>query len=199
MRGDRIDDARQLFPRRDEEKDEVKSEHSYKVESPSPLVKTEDDDANHPLVHADKMSDARRLFPWRDRQKEQAKKLLQSVASGNDSIRNALLDYSQAFIFQYVYYELFGSRMFHAMAILGIYGEEARHKEGQECSFMVAGLLYWSRVIASEILLPSKEREQQGDTEYEVFLQKWKESMPDGSMSVFSSMINLLFFARLDE
>ncbi|KAG6321567.1 hypothetical protein E4U22_001720 [Claviceps purpurea] len=85
------------------------------------------------------------------------------------------------------------------MAILGIYGEEARHKEGHECSFMVAGLLYCSRVIASEILLPSKEREQQGDAEYEVFLQKRKESMPDGSMSVFSNMINLLFFARLDE
>ncbi|CCE32504.1 uncharacterized protein CPUR_06364 [Claviceps purpurea 20.1] len=83
------------------------------------------------------------------------------------------------------------------MAILGIYGEEARYKEGHECSFMVAGLLYCSRVIASEILLSSKEREQQGDTEYEVFLQKRKESMPDVSMSVFSNMINLLFFARL--
>ncbi|KAG6277208.1 hypothetical protein E4U47_007401 [Claviceps purpurea] len=199
MRGDRMDDARQLFPRRDEEKDQLKSEHSCKAESPSPLVKMEDDDANPLIVHADKMSDARRLFPWRDRQKEQAKKLLQSVAPGNDSIRNALLDYSQTFIFQYVYYELFDSPMFHAMAILGIYGEEARHKEGHECSFMVAGLLYCSRVIASEILLPSKEREQQGDAEYEVFLQKRKESMPDGSMSVFSNMINLLFFARLDE
>ncbi|KAG6292082.1 hypothetical protein E4U46_000509 [Claviceps purpurea] len=69
------------------------------------------------------------------------------------------------------------------MAILGLHGEEARHKEGHECP----------RVIASEILLPSKDREQQGDAEYEVFLQKWKESMPDGSMSVFSNMINLLF------
>ncbi|KAG6307140.1 hypothetical protein E4U22_004413, partial [Claviceps purpurea] len=106
---------------------------------------TEDDDANPPIVHADKMSDARRLFPWRDGQKEQAKKLLQSVASGYDSIRNALLDYSQTFTFQYVYYELFDSPMFHAMAILGICGEEARHKEGHECSFMVAGLLYCSR------------------------------------------------------
>ncbi|KAG6140025.1 hypothetical protein E4U12_006853 [Claviceps purpurea] len=85
----------------------------------------EDDDAKPPLVHADKMSDARRLFPWRDRQKEQAKKLLQSAASGNDSIRNALLDYSQTFIFQYVYYELFDSSMLHAMAIIGLHGEEA--------------------------------------------------------------------------
>lgn len=33
MRGGRMDDARQLFPRRDEEKDEVKSEHSCKAES----------------------------------------------------------------------------------------------------------------------------------------------------------------------
>ncbi|KAG6199898.1 hypothetical protein E4U35_006450 [Claviceps purpurea] len=60
------------------------------------------------------------------------------------------------------------------MAILGLHGEEARHKEGHKCSFMVAGLLYCSRVIASEILLPSKEREQQGDAEYEVFLQAEK-------------------------
>lgn len=64
---------------------------------------------------------------------------------------------------------------------------------------MVAGLLYCSMLIASDILLPSKDREQQGDAEYEIFLQKRKESMPDGSMSVFSNMINLLFFARLDE
>ncbi|KAG5945344.1 hypothetical protein E4U60_005290 [Claviceps pazoutovae] len=85
------------------------------------------------------------------------------------------------------------------MAILGIYGKEARHKEGHKCSFMVAGLLYCSRVVASEILLPSKDREQHGDAVYEAFLQKRKESMPDGSLSVFSSMINLLFFARLDE
>ncbi|KAG6069300.1 hypothetical protein E4U32_000014 [Claviceps aff. humidiphila group G2b] len=201
MRGDRMDDVRQPSPRRAEQKDEVKSEHSYKAESPHPLslVKMEDDDAKPPIVHADKMSDARRLFPWRDGQKEQAKKLLQSAASGNDSIRSALLNYSQTFIFQSVYYELFDSPMLHAMAILGIYGEEARLKEGHECSFMVAGLLYCSRVIASEMLLPSQDREQQGDAEYEVFLQKRKATIPDGSMSVFSNMINLLFFARLDE
>ncbi|KAG6182382.1 hypothetical protein E4U27_001838 [Claviceps purpurea] len=54
MRGDRIDDARQLFPRRDEEKNQLKSEHSCKAESPSPLVKMEDDDAKTPLVHAER-------------------------------------------------------------------------------------------------------------------------------------------------
>ncbi|KAG5942302.1 hypothetical protein E4U59_001188 [Claviceps monticola] len=113
----------------------AQSEESHEVESPSPFVKKEENDAEIPIMRGDRMDDAYRLFPWRDGQKAQAP-------------------------------------MFHAMAILGIYGEKARHKEGHESSFMVVGLLYCSRVIASEILLPSKDREQHGDAEYEAFFTK---------------------------
>jgi hypothetical protein len=156
----------------------------------------DDDDTTTPIVRDDKMRDARRLFPWRDGQKEQAEKILDSIESGNGSVTSAILDFSQSFIFHKVYHKPFESPMLHFMAILGIDEENNRLKEANDYSYMLAGLVYCTRVIGLEFLLPSKNRELQGDVDYETFLQQRKQFLADGSMSVASNMISLLAYGK---
>jgi hypothetical protein len=60
--------------------------------------------------------------------------------------------------------------MLHFIAILGIDEENNRLKEANDYSYMLAGLVYCTRVIGLEFLLPSKNRELQGDVDYETFL-----------------------------
>lgn len=156
----------------------------------------DDDDVTTPIVRGDKMKDARRLFPWREGQKEQAKRLLNSVETGNGSVTSAILDFSQSLIFHKVYHKPFESPMLHFMAILGIDEENNRLKEANDYSYMLAGLVYCTRVIGLELLLPSKNRIWQVDVDYETFLQQRKQFLADGSMSVASNMISLLAYGK---
>jgi hypothetical protein len=60
--------------------------------------------------------------------------------------------------------------MLHFIAILGIDEENNRLKEVNDYSYMLASLVYCTRVISLEFLLPSKNRELQGDVDYKTFL-----------------------------
>jgi hypothetical protein len=156
----------------------------------------DDDDTTTPIVCDDKIRDAQRLFLWRDRQKEQVEKILDSIESGNSSMTSAILDFSQSFVFHKVYHKPFESLMLHFIAILGIDEENNRLKEANDYSYMLAGLVYCTRVIGLEFLLPSKNRELQSDVDYETFLQQRKQFLADGSMSVVSNMISLLAYSK---
>jgi hypothetical protein len=149
-----------------------------------------------PIVRGDKMKDARRLFLWREGQKEQATRLVNCVESGAGSVASAVLDFSQSFIFHKVYHKPFESPMLHFMAVLGIDEENNRLKEANDYSYMLAGLVYCTRVIGLERLLPSKNRQQQADADYEMFLQQRRQFLADGSMSVASNMISLLAYGK---
>lgn len=100
------------------------------------------------------------------------------------------------FIFHKVYHKPFESPMLHFMAVLGIDEENNRLKEANDYSYMLAGLVYCTRVIGLEILLPSKSRTRQADAEYESFLQQRKQFLADGSMNVASNMISLLAYSK---
>lgn len=142
------------------------------------------------------MKDARRLFPWRDGQKEQATRVIECVESGTGSVTSAVLDFSRSFIFHKVYHKPFESPMLHFMAVLGIDEENNRLKEANDYSYMLAGLVYCIRVIGLELLLPSRNRQQQADADYEAFLQQRRQFLADGSMSVASNMISLLAYGK---
>jgi len=156
----------------------------------------EDGAETRPIVRGDKMKDARRLFPWRDGQKEQATRLINCVETGTGSVTSAVLDFSRSFIFHKVYHKPFESPMLHFMAVLGIDEENNRLKEANDYSYMLAGLVYCIRVIGLELMLPSKNREQQADADYETFLQQRRQFLADGSMSVASNMISLLAYGK---
>lgn len=106
------------------------------------------------------------------------------------------MGFSMTFIFHKVYHKPFESPMLHFMAVLGIDEENNRLKEANDYSYMLAGLVYCTRVIGLEILLPSKSRTRQADAEYESFLQQRKQFLADGSMSVASNMISLLAYSK---
>jgi hypothetical protein len=156
----------------------------------------EDGASTRPIVCRDKMEDARRLFPWRDGQKEQATRLINCVETGTGSVASAVLDFSRSFIFHKVYHKPFESPMLHFMAVLGIDEENNRLKEANDYSYMLAGLVYCIRVIGLELLLPSKNRQQQADADYETFLLQRRQFLADGSMSVASNMISLLAYGK---
>jgi hypothetical protein len=156
----------------------------------------DDGDTSSPIVLRDKLKDARRLYPWRDGQKEQAIQLLKAVESDGGVAADAILSFSMSFIFHKVYHKPFESPMLHFMAVLGIDEENNRLKEANDYSYMLAGLVYCTRVIGLEILLPSKSRTRQADAEYESFLQQRKQYLADGSMSVASNMISLLAYSK---
>lgn len=96
--------------------------------------------------------------------------MINCVETGTGSVASAVLDFSRSFIFYKVYYKLFESPMLHFIAVLGIDEENNRLKEANDYSYMLAGLVYYIRVIGLELLLPSKDRRQQADTDYETFL-----------------------------
>ncbi|THX19302.1 hypothetical protein D6D12_10739 [Aureobasidium pullulans] len=49
--------------------------------------------------------------------------------------------------------------MIHFMAVIGIDETNARLRDGNDYSYIIAGLVYVSRLVAAEALLPSLERE----------------------------------------
>jgi superfamily II DNA helicase RecQ len=180
----------------DEDGDEIE-EDGDESEDDREGYSSEDDGAEtRPVVRGDKMKDARRLFPWRDGQKELATRLINCVETGTGSVTSAVLDFSRSFIFHKVYHKPFESPMLHFMAVLGIDEENNRLKEANDYSYMLAGLVYCIRVIGLELLLPSKNRQQQADADYETFLQQRRQFLADGSMSVASNMISLLAYGK---
>ena len=58
----------------------------------------------------------------------------------------------------------------HCLAVLGIDEETHRLRTGNNYSYILAGLVYYVRVIGVEILLPSARREQQTPEDDREFL-----------------------------
>ena len=146
----------------------------------------------------DEMYDARRLFPWREGQKLRARRLLRSIES-NESIEEqmlALVKLSQTFIFQKVYADVFQSPLLHFLAVLGVDAENNRLRTGNDFSYMLAGVVYCTRVMALEILLPGEQRQGQGEVEFEAFLKQRREYLADGTMSAMSNIISLLAYGK---
>lgn len=145
----------------------------------------------------DLFKDARELFPWQGRQKELAKELWSSLdGQDEDAQIQALLLALASFIFEGTGDDPFSSGLIHFLAVLGIDGEMDRLRTAKNYSYMLAGMVYCTRVIAVEGLLPSATRKEQGDADRETFLQLRKRYLADGSYSPISEMLSLLAYGK---
>ncbi|KAG9977930.1 hypothetical protein KCU98_g9749, partial [Aureobasidium melanogenum] len=168
-----------------------------------------DDNSDTDLQHdqgrrqaQDHMHDARRLFPWNDQLERALEEVWRLIvlegdtSSVEDDQIPAMVELSRALLFKKVWNDRFDSALIHFMAVMGIDETNARLRDGNDYSYMIAGLVYVSRIVAAEALLPSLDRENQGEADFEAFLEQRKESLADGSMSVMGEMLSLLAYGK---
>ncbi|KAK4960634.1 hypothetical protein LTR28_005105, partial [Elasticomyces elasticus] len=84
-----------------------------------------------------------------------------------------------SFIFQSVRVNPFDSALVHFCGILGIEEEMGRLRQANDYSYKLAGLVYCTRVIGAEALLPSAERERQDEEDVKFFLEKRRDFLAD--------------------
>jgi hypothetical protein len=145
----------------------------------------------------DLLKDARVLFRWQGRQRELARRLWDALDEGDEEAEaEALLRVLASFIFEGTGDDPFSSGLVHFIAVLGIDAEMGRLRTAKNYSYMLAGVVYCTRVIAAEALLPSAKREEQTDVDREGFIRKRREFLADGSFSPMSEMLSLLAYGK---
>ncbi|KAH0333207.1 hypothetical protein KCU81_g9929, partial [Aureobasidium melanogenum] len=148
----------------------------------------------------DYMADACRLFPWKDDQKALANELwnLMEMPHINDDVKtDALLKLVKSFIFVTVRGDVFSSGLLHFLAVLSIDEEMGRLREANDFSYMLAGVVYDTRIFAVEAILPSTERDRQDEEDDRNFLSIRERYLTDGGYSPMSKMISLLAYGKL--
>ncbi|KAK4980774.1 hypothetical protein LTR28_001461 [Elasticomyces elasticus] len=101
-----------------------------------------------------------------------------------------------SFIFQTVGDRPFSSALINSLAVLGIDKEMNRLRTADDSSYMLAGVVYCTNVIAAEVLLPSADREKQDNAERKRFLGERRGFLADGSYSPMSTMVSLLAYGK---
>lgn len=145
----------------------------------------------------DPLRDARKLFVWQGDQKELAKEMLRSLErDGEETQVGKMIKLLGSFVFQTVGDRPFDSGLVHFLAVLGIDEEMNRLRTADNFSYMLAGVVYCVRALAVEVLLPSAQRDEQGDAERKRFLRKRRQFLADGSYSPMSTMISLLAYGK---
>jgi len=146
----------------------------------------------------DRMKDARELFHWHGRQRELAEHLWAVLDDNDEKVQvNALLLVLASFIFQHTEnMPLVESGLLHFLAVLGIDAETKRLRTAKNYSYMLAGMVYCTRVIAVEALLPSGSRKEQRSVHREEFMCARREFLADGSFSPMSEMLSLLAYGK---
>ncbi|CAC9887931.1 unnamed protein product, partial [Aureobasidium pullulans] len=151
-------------------------------------------------IVVDYMADACRLFPWTDEQRTLAKELWDSIEMPyiDDGTRmDTLLKLIKSFIFATVRGDVFSSGLLHFMAVLCIDEEMGRLRDANRFSFILAGVVYCTRVFAVEAILPSAERDCQGEDDDKKFLETRERYLADGGYSPMSKMLSLLAYGKL--
>lgn len=152
---------------------------------------------SHRRREPDLFKDARELFPWKGGQKALARELWAALDGESENRQlDALLRVLSSFIFESTGDNPFSSGLVHFLAVLGIDKDMGRLRTAKNYSYMLAGVVYCTRVIAAEALLPSTTRKEQGDDDREAFLQKRKDFLADGTYSPMSEMLSLLAYGK---
>lgn len=143
------------------------------------------------------LRDARELFPWQGNQRELAEELRRSLELDDEETQvERMLELCRSFIFQSVGERPFSSAIVHFLAVLGIDAEMNRLRTANDFSYMLAGVVYCTRALAVELLLPSARREEQGDAKRERYLHMRRQFLADGSYSPTSTMVSLLAYGK---
>ena len=108
----------------------------------------------------DTMKDARRLYPWQSGLREIVARLWRALSpSGSlESPQHVILEFFRHVLFQHIRVNVFESPLIHFLAVLGIDEDTCRLREGNDFSYILAGLVYCSRVLGVEIILPKMLR-----------------------------------------
>jgi len=79
----------------------------------------------------------------------------------NDDVKiDALLKLIKSFIFVTVRGDVFSSGLLHFLAVLSIDEEMGRLRKANDFLYMLAGVVYCTRVFAVEAILPLAERDR---------------------------------------
>jgi hypothetical protein len=92
--------------------------------------------------------------------------------------------------------DTFKSAILHFLAVLGIDEETRRLRRANDFSYMLAGVVYCIRVIAIKVILPSEEREDQGDEDDERFKRTRDDFLADSTYSVISKALSILAYGK---
>lgn len=82
------------------------------------------------------------------------------------------------------------------LAVLGIDTQTDRLRTAKNYSYMLAGVVYCTRVLAVEKLLPAAQRDKQTEEDQDRFLDVRKKYLADGSYSLMSAMLSLLAYSK---
>lgn len=82
------------------------------------------------------------------------------------------------------------------LSVLGIDTQTNRLRTAKNYSYMLTGIVYCTRVLAVEKLLPAAQRDEQTEAERDQFLESRKKYLADGSYSPMSAMLSLLAYGK---
>ena len=177
--------------------DTARDEFGEQCSDTSSVTSSEDESGDEPTVEGDPLKGARALFPWRGRQKELARTMWSALDGADEGVQKAtLLRLLTSFIFEGTNGDPFSSGLVHFVAVLGIDAGMGRLRLAPQYSYMLAGVVYCTRVLAIEALLPSARRQSQGVEDREKVLRTRREFLADGSYSPMSEMLSLLAYGK---
>jgi hypothetical protein len=109
-------------------------------------------------LKVDTMKDARRLYPWPSGLYGLVGRLW-SVLSPSCCVGSkgeVMLEFFRHVLFQHARVGVFENPLLHFLAVLGIDEDTYRLREGNDFSYMLAGIVYCCRVLGVEIILPKR-------------------------------------------
>ncbi|KAK0351771.1 hypothetical protein LTS16_026437 [Friedmanniomyces endolithicus] len=142
--------------------------------------------------------DAHRLHPCHGLQKERLQRFRQSIERGleDKAQSKALLEWYGFVSFQKVREDMSKSALLRFLAVPGINEETFRLRQTNDFSYMLVGVVYSTRVLAIEVVLPSDAREEQDDEDDKRFRQVRDEYLADGTYSVIGKVLSLLAYGK---
>ena len=148
-------------------------------------------------TQVDKLKDARELFRWKGDQKALAMQLWLMLDDGDATAQiRALLESLTSFMLTDYGNNELSTGLMQYLAVLGIDTQTNRLRTAKNYSYMLAGVVYCTRVLAVEKLLPAAERDNQSEEDRDQFLEMRKKYLADGSYSPMSAMISLLAYSK---
>ena len=191
----------------DREEDSVGSSDAEDTESKYSTDNSKDDNASEEGAQqhrkqrkrqpVDKIKDARELFCWQENQKPLAVQLWVALdGSDREDQMFALLVSLSSFILVLYGNDVFSSGLLHYLAVLGIDTETGRLRTAKNYSYMLAGMVYCTRVLFAGALLPAAQREEQTEEDRNRFLEMRRQYLADGLYSPMSEMISLLAYGK---